>query len=94
MRLRQNQVWQQGDEYIRIVRLERMRVEYKVMDDFATKEGKHREATKKEFCRLLKGAVLVSPEETEAVHTVQDEHEKIHRRADSPVAGSALARRR
>ena len=29
MRLQQNQVWRQGDQYIRIVRLERMAVEYK-----------------------------------------------------------------
>ena len=59
MRLQQNQIWRKGDEYICIVVLERMRVEYKVMADLAAKEGKHHQATKKEFCRLLKGAVLV-----------------------------------
>ena len=63
MRLQQNQVWKQGDEYIRIVHLERMKVEYKAMQDLTAKEGKHHQATKKEFCRLLKGAVLVSPSE-------------------------------
>lgn len=67
MKLQQNQVWKLGDQYICIVVLERMRVGYKVMKDLTTKEGKHREATKKEFCRLLKGAVLVPPSEAETV---------------------------
>lgn len=61
MRLRQNQVWQQNDDFIRIVVLERLRVEYKTMKDVGAKEGTHHQLTKKEFCRLLKGAVLVSP---------------------------------
>ena len=65
MRLQQNQVWKQGDHYLRIVVLERMSVEYKAMTDLATKEGELRRVTKKEFCRLLKGAVLVSPNATE-----------------------------
>ena len=59
MRLQQNQVWRQGDEYIRIVVLERLQVEYKAMKDPVAKEGTHHQVTKKEFCRLLKGAVLV-----------------------------------
>jgi hypothetical protein len=59
--LQQNQVWQQGDQYVRIVVLERLRVEYKVMKDLAAREGTHHQATKKEFCRMLKGAVLVPP---------------------------------
>ena len=61
MKLQQNQVWKQGDRYICITVLERMRVEYKAVKDMTTKEGTHHEATKKEFCRLIKGAVLVSP---------------------------------
>ncbi|OGV72625.1 MAG: hypothetical protein A3K19_23320 [Lentisphaerae bacterium RIFOXYB12_FULL_65_16] len=64
MRLQQNQTWQQGDQYIRIVRLERLKVEYKAMKDLFTMEGKHHQVTKKEFCRLLKGAVLLPPAET------------------------------
>ena len=66
MRLQQNQIWKKGDEYICIVVLERMRVEYKVMTDLAAKEGKHHQVTKKEFCRLLKGAVLVPPSEADS----------------------------
>ena len=61
MRLQQNQIWKQGDQYIRIVSLERLRVEYKAMQDLTTKEGTRHQVTKKEFCRLLKGAVLESP---------------------------------
>ena len=66
MRLRQNQVWQRDERYIRIVSLERLSVEYKVMRDLTTKEGEHHQVTKKEFCRLLKGAVLVSPAEADS----------------------------
>jgi hypothetical protein len=61
MRLQQNQVWQQGDLFIRIVRLERMAVEYKRTKDSASLAGAHEHATKKDFCRLLKGATLLPP---------------------------------
>jgi len=61
MRLQQNQVWKQGDQYLRIVVLERLRVQYKAMKDLTAKEGTHHEVSKKEFCRLLKGATLVPP---------------------------------
>ncbi len=89
MRLQQNQVWKQGDQYIRIVQLERMAVEYKAMRDLATGEGAHHYATKKDFCRLLKNAVLLSaddiqramgflpaPQATDAAGTAgSDEHD-------------------
>ena len=65
MRLQQNQIWKQGDEYIRIVELERLSVVYKAMKDPSTKEGKHHQVTKKAFCRLLKDAVLVVPGEAD-----------------------------
>jgi hypothetical protein len=61
MRLQQNQVWRQGDQYLCIVELERLSVDYKAMRDLMTREGERHRVTKKEFCRLLKGAVLVSP---------------------------------
>jgi hypothetical protein len=66
MILQQNQVWKQGDQYLRIVRLERLRVEYKTMKDLTAKEGTHDHATKKEFCRLLKGATLMEAGATDA----------------------------
>jgi hypothetical protein len=58
MKLQQGQVWKQGGEFLRIVRLERLQVEYKSMTDPASKDGTHLRATKKEFCRLLKNAAL------------------------------------
>lgn len=59
MRLRQDQVWKQGDQYFRIVRLERLTVEYKEQKNIHLRDGYHRHVTKKEFCRLIKGATLV-----------------------------------
>jgi hypothetical protein len=63
MKLRQNQVWHLGGEFVRIVALDRLEVQYKTMKNLATGEGKHVTATKKEFCRLIKGAKLLAPEE-------------------------------
>lgn len=48
-----------GDRYFRIVRLERLLVAYKTLKDLSRPEGTHHEVTKKEFCRLLKGAELL-----------------------------------
>ena len=60
LKLRQGQIWKQGKEYIRIVRLERMQVEYKSLISLADKEGTWHVTRKKDFCRLLKGAHLLS----------------------------------
>lgn len=59
LRLQQGQIWQLGDQFIRITRLERLAVEYKAAPSPATKGGKMHQATKKEFCRLIKTAVLL-----------------------------------
>ena len=61
MKLQQGQVWKQEHHYLRIVKLERLAVEYKAMADLETKEGTLHQVTKKEFCRLLKTAVLHLP---------------------------------
>ena len=63
MKLRQNQVWKVGDEFLRIVTLERLEVRFKAMPNIATGEGKHTTVAKKEFCRLIKGATLLTPGE-------------------------------
>ena len=63
MKLRQNQVWNVGDEFLRIVALERLEVQYKAVTNLPTGEGKHHRVTKKEFCRLIKGAKLLTPAE-------------------------------
>jgi hypothetical protein len=62
MKLCQGQVWKSGKEYIRIVKLERLAVEYKSMPNLGNKEGTLHQTSKKDFCRLLKGAHLLSPE--------------------------------
>jgi hypothetical protein len=61
MKLCQGQVWKQGKEYIRIVRLERLEVEYKSLVSLASKEGTRHVTSKKDFCRLLKQARLLTP---------------------------------
>lgn len=58
MHLEQGQVWKQGDKYFRIVTWARLNIEYKAMTDLDSKEGTLHHVTKKEFCRLIKGAVL------------------------------------
>ncbi|MBK1826920.1 hypothetical protein [Haloferula rosea] len=63
MRLQQGQIWQKGNDYYRIVQWARHAIEYKHMTDLETKEGTFHELSKKEFCRLLKGAKLLEPEE-------------------------------
>ena len=66
MKLLQNQVWKVGDEFLRIVALERLEVQYKNVANLATGDRKHHRVSKKEFCRLIKGATLLTPaEETE-----------------------------
>ncbi len=70
MKLQQNQVWRLHDQYIRIVNLERLCVDYKTLTDLANRTGIHRRITKKEFCRMLKGAVLLTPEENRALNAV------------------------
>jgi hypothetical protein len=62
MKLQQNQIWHKGSEYYRIVQLDRLEVQYKTMTDPLSGRGPHEQVTKKEFCRLLKGAVLVEAE--------------------------------
>lgn len=58
LKLQQGQVWQKGEEFFRIVHLERLSVGFKTMTDPLAKVGTHQTVTKKEFCRLIKGAQL------------------------------------
>ncbi len=66
LKLAQNQVWKRGGEYLRIVALDRREVRYKAIRDLLAGEGEHRHVSKKEFCRLLKEATLLTPEEVRA----------------------------
>jgi hypothetical protein len=61
MKLQQGQVWQCGREFVRIVDLKRLEVGYKSATDLKFTDGKHMQTSKKDFCRLLKGAMLIAP---------------------------------
>jgi hypothetical protein len=60
LKLRQGQVWKRGHEFIRIVRLERLEVGYKIVKNLKTGEGEHQVTSKKDFCRLLKECTLLA----------------------------------
>ena len=59
MKLKQGQIWKNETGYIRIVELERLSVDFKMMEDPFTRDCTHKQLTKKEFCRLIKDATLV-----------------------------------
>jgi hypothetical protein len=61
MRIFQDEIYQKGAKFIRIVKLDRYQVEYKTMSGDPKGEGVIAVAAKKEFCRLLKGMVLLKP---------------------------------
>jgi hypothetical protein len=61
MRLYQDEVYQKGEKFIRIVRLDRYEVEFKTMIGGPKEDGEVATLVKKEFCRLLKGMTLVFP---------------------------------
>lgn len=67
VRLAQNQVWQQGEEYLRIVHLERLEVQYKAVTNLLTRDGQHYHVSKKEFCRLIKGARVLTQAEVHKI---------------------------
>ena len=67
MKLAQNQVYQQGDTYLRIVHLERLEVQYKAVTNLLTGVGAHCHVSKKEFCRLIKGARLLTQAEVKEI---------------------------
>ena len=60
MKLQQGQTWQCGENIVRIVRLERLEVGYKLFKNLNSDAGKHINTSKKDFCRLLKGATLLT----------------------------------
>jgi hypothetical protein len=84
MKLCQGQVWKQGAEYIRIVRLERLEVEYKSLTTLNSKEGTKHVTSKKDFCRLLKQARLLQRAKTPTAPM----SEQIHFSGDPPQPAS------
>lgn len=62
MKLQQGQLWKGAEATIRIVKLERMAVEYKIVPELeSATESQRIRLTKKEFCRLIKGSQLTLP---------------------------------
>ena len=61
LKLEQGQIWKQGDVYYRIVKWTRLTIDYKILKDPSDKEGTLHPVSKKEFCRLIKGATLLTP---------------------------------
>ncbi len=68
MKLQQGQIWKTSPAvhshdgrplFLRIVELERLSVAYKEMNSAKSETGKHKQATKKEFCRLIKSGEVV-----------------------------------
>ena len=73
LKLKQGQVWKYGDEFIRIVELERLTVKYKTLKNLAKSEGTHQETSKKDFCRLLKGCTLVGARTDDELKTSDEQ---------------------
>jgi hypothetical protein len=63
MKLEQGQVWKKGKNYYRITEWARMFIQYKQTQNLDRKEGEVIEVSKKEFCRLIKGATLCDSDE-------------------------------
>jgi hypothetical protein len=61
IKLRQAQIWQRDGEFIRIVKLDRLTVHYKIATTLKAGAGTHHQNSKKEFCRLIKTATLLPP---------------------------------
>jgi hypothetical protein len=61
MKLGQGQIWKKDGSYLRIVRCERLEVEFKTHTSLVGKDGVKTVTSKKDFCRLLKGATLLPP---------------------------------
>jgi len=73
MKLCQGQTWKLDQQYIRVAHLERLAVEYKIINDLSTKAGTRQRVTKKEFCRLIKNAKLLTAQEVAAVRDINSE---------------------
>lgn len=60
LKLVQGQLWKCANgDLVRIVRWERLAIEYKKIEDMESKEGSVHQVTKKEFCRLIKAGELL-----------------------------------
>ena len=67
LKLKQSQTWKCGDKFIRIVKLERLEVGYKSATAPNLTGGSHHQTSKKDFCRMLKGATLLEEKNPEKI---------------------------
>jgi hypothetical protein len=72
MKLQQGQLWKKDDDYLRIIHWERLAIEYKLMHGSPDRKGSLHRVSKKEFCRLLKGAELVLNVKAEADEPLEE----------------------
>jgi hypothetical protein len=79
MKLQQGQIWNEGELYFQIIHLERLEVKCKSFKNLASRKGSHHHVSKKEFCRLIKHAILLTPAEVQQART----------QVDAPIAGPA-----
>ena len=63
IKLKQGQIWKRGNEYYRITEWSRMFIRYKLSYSLHGSEESMVEVTKKEFCRIIKGAILCDSED-------------------------------
>ena len=61
MRIYQGELYQKGEKFIRIRRVDRYEVEFKSMEGDAKADGPVAVLPKKEFCRLIRGMKVVAP---------------------------------
>lgn len=65
MRLFQDEIYQKGNTYIRIIRLDRYEVEFKQTEGDPKGEAEEQVLVKKEFCRLIRGMTRIFPVQKE-----------------------------
>ena len=85
LKLRQGQVGKTADEFVQIVHLERLQVKYKTMRDLKSDAGEHRTGTKKDFCRLIKNATLLSAKGPSSIAVVTEKPTEETPTTEAPV---------
>jgi len=71
LKLRQGQIWKHDDEFIRIVKLERLEVGYMTFKKIKPGAGQHHHTSKKDFCRLLKSCTLLDQKPTRKISVAE-----------------------
>lgn len=66
MTLAEGQIWKKGEKFYLIAVWERLAIEYQLLDDVDATGATTQRVTKKEFCKLIKGAEMVKQRESEA----------------------------